>query len=239
MAGDQRVYSDEEFALILRTAAKLASRAEQPGPSSNGLTLAEMKSAAAQAGLDPALVERAARLLGTRTTASPFERLIGGPLRHECDAHFPIRLDDERFARLLSAVRISTHFHSADPGHSSSLGMSWKASGDGDVLSVIARPDADGTSVSVVLDRRGTFVLTGVVSGIAAFASLVVATGVHSEAPSLAPWAVLAGIAGTMWLARSFWASSTRKARERIGVFMDTIAQTLARPENQGAGRDA
>ena len=53
MSDDQRVYSDEEFALILRTAAELASRAEQPGFSSNGLTLAEMKSAAAQAGLDP------------------------------------------------------------------------------------------------------------------------------------------------------------------------------------------
>ncbi len=49
MADDRRVYSDEEFALILRQAAELASRAEPPGPSSAGLTLTEMKAAAAQA----------------------------------------------------------------------------------------------------------------------------------------------------------------------------------------------
>jgi hypothetical protein len=236
MADDPRVYSDEEFALILRTAAELASRAEQPGHSSNGLTLTEIKSAAAQAGLDPALVERAARLLGTRATASPLERLVGGPLRHEHHAHFPTKLDEDCAARLLSAIRISTHYHSSNPGHSSSVGMTWKASGDGDVLSVIARPDADGTSVSVVLDRRGTFVLTGVISSLAVFASFLFATGVYSAAPSLAPWAAFAGIAGTMALARSFWASSTRKARERIGAIMDTIGQTLVRPENQPSG---
>src|SRR3954465_9179063 len=124
MADDQRVYSDEEFALILRTAAELASRAEQPSFSSNGLTLAEMKSAAAQAGLDPALVERAARMLVPRATASPVERLIGGPLRHEHDARFPIELDEDSAARLLSAVRISaTHFHSSNAGPSSPPGM--------------------------------------------------------------------------------------------------------------------
>jgi len=50
MADDQRVYSDEEFALILRKAAELASRAESPATSSAGLTLTGMKSAAAQAG---------------------------------------------------------------------------------------------------------------------------------------------------------------------------------------------
>src|SRR5262245_39891252 len=162
MADDQRVYTDEEFARILRTAAELASRAERPRFSSNGLTLTEMKSAAAQAGLDPALVERAARLLVTRAAASPLERLMGGPLRHEHDARFSIKLDEHNAARLLSAVRINTDFHSSDPGHSSALGMTWKASGDGDVLSVTARPDAGGASVSVVIDRRGTFVLTGV-----------------------------------------------------------------------------
>ena len=61
MADDQRVYSDEEFALILRKAAELASRGESPAASQAGLTLTEMKSAAAQASLDPALVERAMR----------------------------------------------------------------------------------------------------------------------------------------------------------------------------------
>ena len=230
-ADEQRVYSDEEFALILRKAAELSSRTSRPGVSPEGLTLTEMKSAAAQAGLDPALVERAARMLAMRTTASMFERLIGGPLRHEHDAHFRVKLTEERAARVLSSLRFNTHFHSSDPGRSSDLGVSWSASGDGNVLHVVARPDADGTAVSVVIDRRGTFVLTGVVTALTAFAALVFATGVGSAAPALAPWAALAGIGGTFAFARRFWASSTRKVHERIGALIDAIGQTLAESE--------
>jgi hypothetical protein len=81
MSDDQRIYSDEEFALILRQAAELGSRAKPPGATPAGLTLAEMKAIAAQVGFDPALVERAARTLVTSATGSVFERLIGGPLR--------------------------------------------------------------------------------------------------------------------------------------------------------------
>ena len=205
-ADDGRVYTDEEFA---------------PAAAATPLD-------AAQAGLDPALVERAARTLAMSTTASTFERLIGGPLRHEHDVHFRVKLNEDSAARVLSAVRLTAHFHSANPGHSGALGMMWKASGDGNVLSIVARPDADGTSVSVVIDRRGTFVLTGVLSAIAVFGALVVTTGVASVAPSLAPVAALAGIGGTIAFARSFWAASTRKARERIGNIIDTVGRTLA-----------
>jgi hypothetical protein len=146
MADDQRVYSDEEFALILRQAAELASRAEGPGPSSAGLTLTEMKAAAAQAGLDPALVERAARLLAAKATASPLERLTGGPLRHDHEARFPIKLDEHRAARLLSAVRISAgQAGSSYAGHSSSMGMTWHDGGELEALNITARTDEDGT----------------------------------------------------------------------------------------------
>src|SRR5689334_1826213 len=106
MPDRERVYTDEEFALVLRKAAELARSAE-PGTPSTGLTLAEMKSAAAQAGVDPALVERAARMLGANTSTSSIVRLIGGPLRHEHDVRIAMTLDDESAARLLSAVRIS------------------------------------------------------------------------------------------------------------------------------------
>jgi hypothetical protein len=233
MADDQRVYSDEEFALILRTAAELASRADQPGFSSNGLTLTEMKSAAAQAGLDPALVERAARLLVTRAPQSALERLIGGHLRHEHNARFSIRLDEDSAARLLSAVRINTHFHSSDPGHSSALGMSWSASGAGDIINVIARPDTDGTSVTVAIDRRGTFVLTGAIASLTMFFSVMFSVyALYPEAPALGYAGLVASIGGVLALARGYWASSTRKVRERIGTFLDVIRQTLDQPEN-------
>ena len=71
MADDHRVYSDEEFSLILRQAAELASRAERPGLSSTGLTLTEMIDAVEKDALQDALKSargnraKAARLLST------------------------------------------------------------------------------------------------------------------------------------------------------------------------------
>ena len=74
---DRRIYSDEEFALILRKAAELANRSEGPDAATAGLTLTEIKSAALQVGIDPTLVERAARMLAATADASPLERVIG------------------------------------------------------------------------------------------------------------------------------------------------------------------
>lgn len=146
---------DEEFTLVLRRAAEVASPARPGATSSAGLTLAEMKAAASEVDFDPALVERVARLLAASTTASPLERLIGGPVRHDHEARFPIKLDENSAARLLSAVRIRAG-----------------QSGSRDV-----------------------------------------------------------GLA----VARAYWASSTRKVRERISVVLDTIDRTLPRPETQGS----
>ena len=243
MADDQRVYSDEEFALILRKAAELASRAESPATSSAGLTLTGMKSAAAQAGLDPALVERAARMLAATATASPLERLTGGPLRHSHEARFPIKLDENRAALLLSAVRITAGLAGMrDVGHSSPMGMSWHDGGGLESLGITARPEGDGTAVSIALDRRGTLGVVAMISGMAMFfAVLFGAYALYPEAPALGVGGCIAGIGGILAVARGYWASSTRKVRERISVVMDAIGQTLRQPEFQvsGLGDDA
>jgi hypothetical protein len=180
-------------------------------------------------------------MLVTRATASPVERLIGGPLRHEHDARFSVKLDEDIAARLLSAVRISaSDFHSPNAGHSSSVGMTWHASDTLalDMLSVVARPSEYGTSVSVVIDRRWTFVLTGIVSSLAVFMAFVAGIGLYDAIPLLAPWIPVAGIGGALAVARRVWASSTKKAREQIGMVMDSIGQTVVQPENR-VGNDA
>jgi hypothetical protein len=238
MAGDPRVYSDEEFALILRKAAELASRAESPAASSAGLTLTEMKSAAAQAGLDPALLERAARMLDDTASMSRLERLTGGPLRHNQEARFPIKLDENSAAQLLSAVRITASLPGRrDVGHSSSMGMTWHDGGDLESLGITARPEEDGTAVSVALDRRGTLGVVAMGSGVATFlAVLFGAFGLYPEAPALGVGGAIAGIGGTLAVARGYWASSTRQARERINVVMNAIGQTLSQPDTEVSG---
>ena len=238
MADDQRVYSDEEFGLILRKAAELASRAESSATSSAGLTLTEMKSAAAQAGLDPALVERAARMLAATTTTSPLGRLTGGPLRHSHEARFLIKLDENTADLLLSTVRITAGLAGRqDVGHSSSMGMTWHDGGELESLSITARPDADGTIVSVALDRRGTLGVVAMVSGITTFFVVLFSIfALYPEAPALGAGGFIAGVGGVLAAARGYWASSTKKVRDRITVVMDAIAQALNRPAENGAG---
>jgi hypothetical protein len=238
MSDDQRAYSDEEFALILRKATELASRSDGPASSSGGLTLAEMKAAAAQVGLDPALIDRAARLLTATATETPLDRLIGGPTLHNLEARFPIRLDEKRTALLLSAVRIGAGLAgSRDVGHSSSMGMTWHDGGELESLRVTARPGEDDTTVSVVLDRRGTLTVVGVFAGMAIFlATLFAVFALYPEAPALGFGGFIAGIGGVLAVARGYWASSTGKIRERIGVLMDAIDQTLTQSETEASG---
>lgn len=238
MSNHQRVYSDEEFALILRKAAELASRADSPAALSPGLTLTEMKAAAAQVGIDPSFVERAARQLGTVVTASLLERMIGGPLRHDHEARFSIKLDEDRAALLLSTVRIHAgHAGSRDAGHSSSMGMTWHDGGEIEALGITARPVEEGTAVSVALDRRRTFVVVTMFSGFVILGTVLFsAFALGPEAPALGFGALAAGIGGALAVARGYWASSTRKVRQRISVVMDIIDQTITQPDTQATG---
>ena len=231
---DERLYSDEEFAVILRKAAELASQAELPARSSAGLTLTEMKTAAAEAGLDPTLVERAARLLTVSDTASPFERLIGGPLRHDHRIHVPTRLDEHTAARLLSAVRIiAGQTGRENAGHSSALGMTWHDGGEVETLSVSARAEENGTSAFVSLDRRGTLGLVATFSGVAIFLALLFAgSALYPEDPTLGFGGAIVGVGGVLAIARGYWASTTRAARERISAIMDAVGRTLAEPDS-------
>jgi hypothetical protein len=229
MSDDQRVYSDEEFALVLRKAAELANEAEAPGPPSSGLTLTEMKSAAAQAGFDPALVERAARMLVATATASPLERLIGGPLRHEHELRFPIKLDETRAALLLSTLRVRAGLAGhQEAGHSSAIGMTWHDGGEMEALRVTAHPEEDGTVVTVALDRRGPLSMVAVASGIALLLTVLFAgSALYPEAPALGYGGFLVGTGGILAIARGYWASSTRRAQARISVVMDAIQRLL------------
>ena len=241
MSNHQRVYNDEEFALILRKAAELASRAESSTALSAGLTLTEMKAAAAQVGIDPSLVERAARLLGAGATESRLERIIGGPLRHDHEARFASTLDEKKAALLLSIVRIHAgHAGSRDAGHSSPMGMTWHDGGEVEALGVTARPVEEGTAVSVALDRRGTFVVVTFLSGFAIFGSVLFSVfALGPEAPALGLGGLVAGIGGTLAVARGYWASSTRRVRERISEVMDIIDQTITEPDTQASGSSA
>jgi hypothetical protein len=205
------------------------------------LTLAEIKAAAAEAGFDPELVERAARLLpaGRSAPSSVLERLIGGPFRLRNEAHFPIVLDEPGAAQLLSAVRIEVG--PAGEGHAGATGMTWRSSSDLETFRVTARPDQEGTAVTVALDRGGTLIVVGTFTLIGSFLAGLVGIGVGVElGPAVGVPVMLSGIGGVLVLARGYWSSSIRTARERIGRAMDSVSESLnATSAVRGVGEKA
>lgn len=186
-----------------------------------------MKAAASEVGIDPTLVERAARLLPASSSASRFERLMGGPVRHASDLHIPVRLDEAKAAQLLAAVQMSAG--QPGSGHSSAIGMVWHARDEGEPLSVTAQPEDGGTSIAVRLDRRDTMASIQVVTVIAFVGATTAGLVLGSQvAPELGAGAAVSGMGGILALARGYWASSTARTRERISGMMDAIGQAVS-----------
>ncbi|MBL0937703.1 MAG: hypothetical protein IBJ03_02350 [Gemmatimonadaceae bacterium] len=224
MSDDQRVYSDEEFAVILRKASELASQGEGAPAAADGLTLAEIKAAASQAGFDPVLVERAARQLVRSSPASPIERLMGGSLRHQLDSHLAVTLDEESAAKLLAVIRIAAGQTGSYEGHASAMGITWHDGGELEALHVSARAVEHGTRVSLVLDRRSTLMVTTLFGGFATMAVVLFGATMYSEiGPTVGMAIAVGGVGGVLATARAFWASSSRKARERMQSILDAI----------------
>lgn len=191
-----------------------------------------MKAAAEQAGIDPALLERAARLVTSDATLRPsvLERVLGGRTRHTGEAHFPIALDEPGVVRLMSAIRIGV----GEPGegHASALGLTWRSSDDGGaVLSLTAQVDGGSTSVSAEIDRRGTLAVVGGVTAVASvMAFLFGGTVVGELAPGFGAIGAGLGVATVLAAARRYWVSSTRSARDRLGQVLDSVSRFLAQP---------
>ena len=82
--GGRRRYSEEEVGLILRRATEI-QRAEPTAPDPEGLTLAELEEIASEAGIDPALLRRAATELHSLRPATAASRLAGAPLEIEIE----------------------------------------------------------------------------------------------------------------------------------------------------------
>lgn len=229
---DQRVYSDAEFAVILQKAAELAQSSRSRRSSPTGLTLAEMKAAAAEAGIEPALIERAARLLSESSSKTFYESLIGGPARHGARMQLPAAFDETSAAQLLVSVQILAE----EPGigHSSAAGMVWHAQNEMEGLRITAQPAEGGTTIDVNVDRTGVLALVHVVGMVASVFASIVGVAVADQVAPIAGIATgVGGIGGVLALGRAYWKSSTTQVRDRVHRLLDAIGESATRSSEQ------
>ncbi len=208
--------------------------AERPPP---GFSLTEMKAIAVEAGLDPVLIERAARLMPVGSSKSWLDRVLGGPLKHRLDAHFETKLTEETKAHLLSAVRAAVEMQGRGEAYPS--GMSWNSVGAASQVFVTAHAEGEGTRVRVTVDRGGALAgTTAMVSLVSIVLGGVVATILEPESVAVNAAIVGGAVAGSLGLGRAMWASTTRGIREKVDALMDTVSRSLAESGSESASSE-
>ncbi len=175
---------------------------------------------AVEVGIDPALIDRAARLIPRHRAESLFERLIGGPIKHRNEAQLPTRLTEARSTHLLSAVR--AHVDKQGEGQADAAG----SEPDGSRISVTAHAEGDGTRVRVAVDRRLAFGTLAFLTQFVIVMSIWIGIeSVDSYLDALALFGI--PLVGGLAIARALWASSTRAIQERASALLDTLGQSL------------
>jgi hypothetical protein len=217
-------------ALILRKATELAGRPDvEADVASSNLSLAELKAIGAEVGIDPAFIERAARLVPAHRPKSVVERLMGGPLRHRVDAQFPVTLTPDSATHLLSAVRSETG--KQGEGQADGAGMSWHSEPGMNRVSVTAHSDEEGTTVRLGVDRTpGIPLFLFIALMVILWWSWIVIEDVESLG-DLLEWLILP--VGGLAVARALWASSTRAIEGRTTALMDAVSRSLADPRGE------
>lgn len=107
---DSRRYDDDEVREIFERATSLDGPAGSggrvtSGPPASGMTLAEIQEIGAEAGIDPALVARAAAGLDTAGDVVPTIRHFGVPISVGRIVDLPDRLTDREWERLVVRLR--------------------------------------------------------------------------------------------------------------------------------------
>ena len=226
-----RTYSEDEFALVLRKASEL-SRSPDLARQEEGLSLEEMKAIAAEAGIDPALIERAALTIPEVEPSSALTRVLGGPLRMRSEVYVPRSLDASAAAHLLDLVRAS--IERQGKGDATESGMSWHSVGEGSQIIVTAHAEGPGTRIKVRVDRTGPLVATGLFTFLGTLATgiAILAAGNAGLTAAIGVPLFGAGVAGVLAAARTAWGNMTRGLQEQMGALTGAVSRAFDRQDD-------
>jgi len=219
MTTNDRIYSREEFAEILERAEDFERRAEVALGSQPGFSITQMREIAAEAGIDPDAVERAAHLLPRKAPELPIEYTTRGVLRQRIHASFPVALTDEASAKLLAVIRASSGRQGT--GEVTVTGLSWWSDRSGD-LRVEVHAEEQASHVEVFIDRSKLLIVP-VLAGTVSAWLLASFLDVANASVFFGSIAVGLGIAGTIL------GTLVNKVKKRTEILMGSIARAMPR----------
>ncbi len=231
---DERRYSDREFALILRAAAEVGA-GPTPASPREGLTLAEIRQIAAEVGIDPERVSRAAALLPSgRETA--LLRLIGGNPRQRMEQTVAGLVPPAGLSRMVEVARrvLDTQGETREVLG----GVEWKAGTSTFDPSVSITPRSGETVVHV--STNGTEAMLAYLAGIGlpvgGVITVILGKFVFGETGGGIAAAALSGFTPAFLFARALWSRSAGRWRERLLHLMEALTREAeAAVENGGA----
>jgi hypothetical protein len=244
--GEERRYTEEEFALILKRAIELDTRRSSlpqraPAPPllpPGGLTLREIQEIAAEVGVNPVRVAEAADSLAV-SKWSPQAKLFGGPSKMSAHRSLARLLPPEDMGRLLDVPR--RLLKTDGEAHEVLGGVEWKNSSMVKTVSVRVSPDGRGARLNVSVDRGGEAFLSHYVPILWGLGIAGIAVGVlDPETTEAIVGIVAAGAASGYAAARTIWAKSTKRWQQLLRRMTSEIGE-LAEPdpaeEDTSAGR--
>ena len=227
-----RRYTDREVRLILKSAVELQHDTADAREPSGGLSLAELQQVAAETGIDPTVVRRAAAALDGEAPAERGSRFLGGPTEIVVERIVDAPLDPARFDEILAAIRAETR----QLGELSSVGrlFGWRGRLDGPKTEMSVGPAGERTQIRVRVEldevALAHFMLKGTLLGVggglatSAFTMAALALG---PVGLVFGGAVLSG--GYLW-ARWGFQSAVARSWARAGGLLATVAAALEAP---------
>lgn len=234
---DARRYDDDEVREIFERATELDTpgRITAGGSStsaSSGMSLAELQAIGAEAGIDPALVARAAADLETSGDAVPTIRQFGVPISVGRVVDLPARLSDEDWDQLV--VRFRDLFQARGTTvHEGSL-RSW-SNGN---LQILLEPTREGYRLrmrSLSNSVRGRLLGGGFMLGANVVLSALALLGGGGLAEVATIFTIIGGggaaLFGSAFFGGRRWRATRDAQFQEIGALAWTLASTPALPE--------
>jgi hypothetical protein len=214
-------YTEREFSLILSKAAELSGSSNSVGRIEDGLTLTEITSIAAEAGLDADSIARAARLIPDEGQPSVLHQVMGGALRVRRGFVLPGELTNQRAQSILNSARKAMQTHGV--GDADFSGVSWNTRAGHVFVSALGA--AAETRIQVTVNHRAALIVPILLGGVGVVATLYTAVAA-GDSGFANPYLVLAGGWGiTAALAWSAVRRITRKTRATVERLIETIGE--------------
>ncbi len=246
MGKPPRTYSEQEAALVLKRAAELQQA--QAGSGSGVRTLAELEEAAEEAGIDRALVRRAATEV---RRAAPVETrdnaFLGGPTSIVLEAVVDGEIGPDSHEPLITEVRRSTGEHGAHEVLGRTLTWTTRpvAGQPARTITVSVTPRGGVTTIRIEekLTMMAGALFGGILGGVGGGGSgLAVIPFAVAGAPYLIPVALSVWLGGVYAVVRRVYRGKSRTRRkdlERLLAELVAIAEESVAAQPAASGDDA